>query len=281
MRPRAVRNLLIALTVVTLAGTGPFVEMASASAYTYNCDGTKRVTHDSITKDFTPTAYYIKAVAGDAAVRQLAPCNQVGSTFGAQWDEPYVWLADLQAYDDANHPYIVQVGYARCGFSTNCGGTPGDGNMYMVYTDNDHNGGFISQAGWYNFGRALTIGHRYRGRITAISGGWQICARDITTGQSYQCATISYTWPTTGGGNFAWWGPETNNYASQMGVAAADPDFNMDYMQYLSTQSGAAWTVRTDLPSCSLPDGNPSWYHCVITSTVYNADTLFAFTALH
>jgi hypothetical protein len=65
-----------------------------------------------------------------------------------------------------------------------------------------------------------------------------------------------------------------------MGAAATSADFNMDYMQYRSSQAGATWTVRTDLPSCSIHTG-PSYYHCAITSTVYNADTLFAFTELH
>jgi hypothetical protein len=39
--------------------------------------------------------------------------------------------------------------------------------------------------------------------------------------------------------------------------------------------------ARTDLPACTVRAGGPSYYHCAITSTVYNADTLFSWTALH
>ncbi len=292
MRLKAVRNSIVALVVTALTALGPLVSIAEASSYTYNCDGTQHLTHDIITKDFTPTAFYIKAAAGDAAVRQLDPCNKTSDTFGSGWDEPFVWLADIQKTNSGTDPNIVQIGYARCGwtgFLVDCGGTPGDNNMYMVYTDSDHSGGQIRQANWYNGGNKLTLGDRYRGKITRITSGcpsgqtdcWQICARNITSGQSYQCTTIDYTWSTLNGGNFAWWGAETNNYASQMGVTAAGSDFTEDYMQYLSSQSGAVWTVRTGMTACELPEGNPSFYHCNIGTTVYTRDTLFAWTALH
>jgi len=293
LRSRAMRIWSVVLLVTATTVLGPFVPVATATAFAYNCDGTSRASHHIVTKDFTSTPWYIKDAAGDAAVRQLAPCNQIGIDVpGAQYDEPFVWLASLQAYNNGtDDPYIVQVGYARCGrtgFLVSCGGTPGDNNMYMVYTDSDHSGGEIHQANWYNGGAKLKVGDRYRGRLSRLTSGcgigqadcWQICARDITANETYDCTTIDYTWPTSNGGNLAWWGAETNNYASQMGAAATSADFNMDYMQYRSSQAGATWTVRTDLPSCSIHTG-PSYYHCAITSTVYNADTLFAFTELH
>lgn len=258
----------------------------------YNCDGTRHSTHDQASKDVTASPYYIKAAAGDATIRQLGPCISTGLTFGTQYDEPFVLLANLQDYNDSTTHNIVQVGYARCGVPAGyqCPGLmPPDGNMYLIWTPSDHSTGAVTAATWYDAGGPLTLGNRYRMRISRLTSGcaigqadcWQFCVRNITAGDAYTCNTIDYTWPTSTGGNFAWWGAETNNYGSQMGVTAAGADFTMDYMQYLTTQSGAQWTVRTGIPACELPNGGPTYYHCNITTTVYSSDTLLAWTALH
>jgi len=277
---------------MSVLALGPLVPTVAASAYFYNCDGTARSSFDAISKNVTATAFYIKAAAGDVTVRQLAPCNPIGTVFGSQWDEPFVLGATIQDYNSDTTNNIVQIGYARCGYPSgigaNCGGVPADNNMYLVYTNSDHAGGAEHLATWYHQGLKLTPGDRFRMKISRVTSGcpigeadcWQFCARNISIGEAYICRTIAYTWGTCCGGNLAWWGSETNNNASQMGAAASGLDFNMDYMQYLTTQAGAAWTVRTGMPACDVPTG-PSWYHCSITSTVYSSDTLFAFTALH
>jgi hypothetical protein len=56
----------------------------------------------------------------------------------------------------------------------------------------------------------------------------------------------------------------------------------MHSMQWLTNQSGAPWMVE-DYTSC-LNQSNPgqySWYHCGVTTSVYPADTLNAWTGNH
>jgi hypothetical protein len=117
-------------------------------------------------------------------------------------------------------------------------------------------------------------------KISIVSSVWQYCIRNITTSEAYVCTTALRHWSSEGG-NLAWWGTETNDLKSQMAVKSTDPDITMDYMQYLTTVTGAQWTVRTGLSACSLPDGNPSWYKCTTTTTVYSFDTLNSWTNLY
>jgi hypothetical protein len=268
---------------------GPFVSPVSATAYFYNCTGTQHTTHNAVDKDFTDTSYWIKGAAGDAYVRPLSPCSPVGqgTHFGTEYDSPAVLLANIQDFASATSN-IVQVGYARCGAVLPCGDVPNDGRPHPVYTKDDDAGGVGYLASWYHNG-TLVLNDRYRMKVTRLTSGcgigggpvcWDYCIRDISTGESYVCHSEPASWIYPGG-NYAWWGSETNNLASQMGVKDSVADFNMDYMQYLSTAASAPWVIRTGITGCVIGGGQPTYYHCNIGTTVYTKDTMTTWTTPH
>lgn len=281
LRNRAAsRRVLVAVTLAA-ALVALAAPVAFATTYVTNC-GPRSVTHDQIEKDVTQQTYFLKGAIGDATVRTLQPCIATGSSGqGTDWDMPFVLPANLQEFDNGGTG-LVQLGFGRCNITSGtCANVPPDGNEYPIWTPVDNASGAIDRATWYHSGAALHLNDRYRFRIDKLnSTTWEYCIRDITTGETYVCHDATFHWSEPGA-NFAWWAAETATHASGIGVRAADPDFSMDYMQYLTTQSGAQWTVRTGLNGCSLPDNDPSWYRCTTATTVYSGDTMNAWTNLH
>jgi hypothetical protein len=286
--PRVARHLAASVSVILgLTFVLANAPVALALSYTYNCSGSQQTTHFQVEKDVSATNYWIKGVIGDVTNKNLNACGTIGGNFGSQYDVPFVLAANIQDYGDATTSNIVQLGYGRCEISGCI--IPADSNQHLLYTPSDHAGGAVASAeSWYH---ALVDNDRYRMKIVAItctSPGttghcWELSVRDVSKGEAYVTHKISMTWNVQlyKGGNFAWWGSETNNVNSQMGVTDTNSDFDMDYMQYLTTQSGAQWTVRQGMSSCSFPDGTPSGYHCAISTTVYTKDTLASWTTPH
>jgi hypothetical protein len=205
----------------------------------------------------------ISGVIGEATIRTLRPCTNAGS---ANWDIPWVLPANLQ-FDGTPSGKIVQIGYGRCGRPVVDGDCntdiPNDGDAHFVYTLADNSGGGLRLAdGWY--GNAPVLGHEYRFKIELASGQWKYCIKDRTTGENYTCHYISASWTS---GIFAWYGTETNNTNSQMGVGAGEVALNMRWMEY---ERSGSWTVVDGLTGCTKvsTDTFPAYYHCSIQSTV-------------
>jgi hypothetical protein len=243
-----------------------------------------------VQKDFSSTPYYIKGVIGQARVRPLHPCTPYG---GVVDQSQFVAVANLQKF--ATGGGIVQIGYLTCngcGFGSNS-------DRYPMWTQHDNTTGAIVRATWYHGGAALIPGDDYRMKITATTGScgvsacWEYAIRDVTAGESYWIQDAGRTWAYSGGGsypggNLAWWGGENANHESQLGTSAIDPIIGLTWMEYLSTQSGAAWTVRTGLSSCiylslvgSTQVSTPYWFNCEIETTTYTGDTISPWTSLH
>jgi hypothetical protein len=187
----------------------------------------------------------------------------------------------------------VQIGYAECGFTVDCNpdgpglAIPNDGVEHFVYTYEDDSGGYLFLAdGWY--GDAPIVGHIYRMKITStVSGGdpkWQYCIRDATVGQNYVCRLRPRTWRNNSGqitdkGQFAWWGAETHNDASQLGAGSSDP-YQVNERAEYQWSGDWYWVDKWDAPAqvhhaCDhysvqkYPTGTeegtyPSYYRCYL-----------------
>lgn len=78
------------------------------------------------------------------------------------------------------------------------------------------------------------------------------------------------------GGNLAWWGAETNNWQSAMGVPVVNPGFNTHSMEWRESDNNSfhAFTAST----CAASGNFPWYYGCAMANS---NTTLEAWTDAH
>jgi hypothetical protein len=245
-----------------MAGAGP-----AAAAYAKAC-GSYYKNWTTVDREF-PSGDALTGVIADVRVRTQRPCTSGGG------DQPFV-LVTLQRSGTGFLDDLVQIGYAKCNVPGGCNNIPNDGQHHFVYTRADNMGGLM----WLfdTFYHAPEVGHEYRFRITTgVSGGdniWTYCIRDKAEEPDYTCRNggsqnaagdivHERSWNS---GRFAWYGAETTNAGTQMGVANNEADLNMRWMQYRRT---GTWYVAEPTTCVKATQVSyPSWYQCSTVSTV-------------
>lgn len=275
---RQARALLASTALVLGFGLLAGQPAAVEAAYNGTCStGSAVSSHAQESKDVTFDPYFITEVIGEARDEALLPCSGSGS-FPTGADTPFVLPANLQWANSSSSNLIIQVGFARC-TKTSCF-VPNDGYEHPIWTPADNTGGVVALATWYHSGNALTRGSRYRFLAEPNgAGNWILCIQNYTAGESYVCSpAITNHWGSNGG-NLAWWGAETNNTNSQMGVTATNIDVNISDMIYVYNSTAYR---RDGFSSCEwVPASKPSYYECYVSTRYATNDTINPYTDNH
>jgi hypothetical protein len=268
---------------------------ALAAAYTYDCDlgsmpGSQY--HMYVHKETSSPSAEFDGVIGEAQARNMATCYSGNPKSGFSAVLP----ANLQRTPTGGG--LVQIGFME---------TSSSDTTVMVFTAHDDAfggcpPGCLSTANWYHNG-AVSLNSVYRFRIQWWFGAlnapkWQLCIRNVSSGESYVCTTIDRTWGLTAAAGEAWWTYETQNSMDAIGHTNVG-SIHMKWMQY-RVEGSTTWFVRTNMGEGAPPydynvqggckhDPAPSWYHCIITNEIDHngngrlddADGLEAWTATH
>jgi hypothetical protein len=288
---RLVASIALGSTLLLQGSAGKVL----AASYTRDCDlGTMPPDqyHMYVHRETTSSSSEFDGVIGEAQARNMATCY----SGNPKWGFSAVLPANLQRTPTGGG--LVQLGFLEDSMS--------DATV-MVYTahDNTYSGcpaGCLSTADWYHNG-AVSLNSVYRFRIQYWYGPlnapqWQLCIRNVSSGESYVCTVINRTWGLGAAAGEAWWTYETKNSSDAIGHTNVG-DINMKWMQYRVEES-TTWFVRTNMGEGAPPydynaqggclhDPAPSWYHCLITNEIDHdgdgrlddADGLESWTTTH
>ncbi len=265
-RPRSIpaRSLLIAGALSLVASLAPAGAGTALGAYSYQCDGTLRNSHDILARNATNNPYLINEVVGFATAVHQYPCQSTGGGWGTGWDVPWILGANLQNSAAGTDGRIVQIGFGRC--DSTCVSGWLRGQELLVWTASDVSGGSMYLATWWNQGLGAGVireGDLYETAILPVdTNRWEYAVNDVSNSNGWTYHYATNGWPNKYGGKFAWWGAEVNNWMSVMGNRAIDTSFGMTTMQWRESDNNVVHYVSSD--ACYLPDPNPSYYGCGI-----------------